>query len=104
MSDRPPVRRIILPGLKDESGAYVPEAKDLDIDKLMQEGLELIHGVLRCVRTGVKGGAPSRNDVMNLKDAMAMLHALKEKEQDILDEMSDEELEAELDKRGKRAP
>jgi hypothetical protein len=89
---RPPVRRIPVPGLKDESGAYIKEPVDLSIDALLKQGLETIHGVMKVCRQAAKSGIHTREDVMNLKDCMAMLSDLKEKEDALLEEMSEEEL------------
>ncbi len=95
-----PVKRII-PGVKDDSGAFVPETTDLDIDALLNEGRALIAGILRVVKTNVKCGTPSRNDVMNLKDCMAMLEQLKAQEGDLLDDLTVEELQELLNERRK---
>lgn len=82
-----------IPGTKDGSGAFMPETKDLSIDGLMKQGLEALHDVMRSCRQEAKGATPSRECVMNLRDCMAMLHQLKEKEQEILEGMSNEALE-----------
>ena len=89
-----PVITVPIPGVKDDSGAYVVQGKDLSIDSLMQEGLAAIHGVMQACRREAANGNPSRGSVQNLKDAMAMLHQLKEKEAEILEHLTDEELEA----------
>lgn len=88
----PPPQRP-LPGVKDDSGAYLPEGKDLSIDALMRQGLEAIHGVMRSCLAEAKSGVPSRESVQNLKDVMVLLEGLKEREEALLEEMSDEELE-----------
>lgn len=97
-----PVRKIVVPGAKDDSGTFLPEKVDLDIDSLLNEGLSSVWGILRVVRIAVKSGAPSRNDVMNLKDCMAMLHELKKQEIDLLDELTEDELEELLAKRARK--
>ncbi len=97
-----PVKRtIVIPGVKDDSGAFTREKVDLDIDGLLNEGLETIYGVLRVVKANVKSGAPSRNDVMNLQAVMGMLHELKKQEADLLDDLSELELEEILAERRK---
>ncbi len=88
----PPAKSIPVPGVKDASGTYVVQGKDLSIDSLMQEGLAALHGVMKACRREAANGNPSRESVQNLKDAMAMLHQLKEKEKEILESMTDEEL------------
>lgn len=70
-----------------------PSTDDLSIDSLLQEGLKSIYMLMRVIRDDIRTGNPERNTVMNLKDAMAMLHELREKEQDLLESLSDEELE-----------
>lgn len=88
-----PVVTVPVPGVKDASGTYLIQGKDLSIDALMQEGLATLHDVMKACRREASNGSPSRESVQNLKDAMAMLHQLKEKESEILDELSDAELE-----------
>lgn len=87
-----PVITVPVPGVKDDSGAYVVQGKDLSIDTLMQEGLAAIHGVMQACRREAANGSPSREAVQNLKDVMSMLHQLKEKEAEILEELTDEQL------------
>ncbi len=87
-----PVKTIPVPGVKDASGTYLIQGKDLSIDTLMQEGLATLHDVIKACRREASNGNPSRESVQNLKDAMYMLHQLKEKEQEILEDMSDEDL------------
>lgn len=89
-----PIITVPVPGVKDDSGAYVVQGKDLSIDKLLREGLAAVHDVMRACRREAANGSPSREAVMNLRDVMAMLNQLKEKEKELLDELSDEELEA----------
>ena len=83
-----------VPGVKDDSGAYVVQGKDLSIDSLMQEGLAAIHGVMQACRREAANGNPSRESVMNLRDVMAMLKTLKESEAELMEQLTDEELEA----------
>lgn len=87
-----PVITVPVPGAKDASGAYTIQGRDLSIDGLMQEGLAAIHGIMTACRREAANGNPSRESVQNLKDAMSMLHQLKEKEAELLSEMSDEDL------------
>jgi hypothetical protein len=91
---------------KDANGAYLPETKHTtsssspvdppdrteNIDAMLKDGLSLIYLMLRTVRINVSGPTLERADVQNLKDIMAMLSDLKEKERDILEEMDDEQL------------
>lgn len=93
-----PVRRIPVPGVKDDSGAFVPEKVDLSIDALLHDGLRSIHGVMKACLKEASTGHPSRESVQNLKDAMAMLHDLKEKEDALLEALSEEQLEKEAAK------
>lgn len=75
-----------------------PAPTDISIDDLMARGLQAIYGTMRAINADVATGAPSRETVMNLKDVMAMLHDLKKKEQELLDNMSDDQLQELLTK------
>lgn len=113
----------VIPGYKNENGVYIKEPKaesephpegttppysqkslipaDLSIDDLMKSGLENIWGIMRAIKVDVGTGLPSRETVQNLKDVMTMLHELKKKEKELLDNLSDEELEELLKKDSK---
>lgn len=92
--------------LKDASGAYVkespgtsptlvtPDPPTADIDSMLQRGLAAIDRLMRVITMDISTGAPSRETVMNLKDAMGMLESLKKREAELLDTMSEEELQA----------
>lgn len=98
-----------VPGYKNADGVYekLPVEKtvsstvepsdiipaNLSIDDLMRQGLENIYGIIRAIKVDVGSGAPSRETVMNLKDVMTMLRDLKKEERDLLDDLTDEELE-----------
>lgn len=102
-----------IPGYKNENGVYVKEPKkelednlpealapskslipaEISIDDLMRSGLENIWGIMRAIKVDVGTGIPSRETVQNLKDVMAMLKELKKEERDLLESMSDEELD-----------
>lgn len=102
-------RKIVSPppsSLKDPRGAYLPQEPEgvsppsslapdpaLSIDVLMKRGLLAIDRTLTLVLRNVSGGNPSREDIMNLKDCMGMLQTLKERESELLEEMSLEDLE-----------
>jgi hypothetical protein len=96
------VKKIIQHSLKDESGSFIkpdvpPEERDdpdLSIDTLLTRGLNTIDRVMKLVSREVSTGVASRESVMNLKDCMLMLHDLKEKEQELLESLSDAELES----------
>jgi len=84
----------------------VPEIKvqevpitDLSIDDLLNRGIQDIYGIMRAIRVDIGTGMPSRNTVMNLKDCLTMLAELKSKEQDLLDNMTDDELAEYLQRR-----
>lgn len=92
--ERSPARRIPVPpkgGHKDDSGAFTK--RDLSIDGLLKVGLEAIYGIMHASLHDTSTGVPSRESVMNLKDAMAMLHELRKQEQAILEGMSEEDIE-----------
>lgn len=66
---------------------------DSSIDDILKKGLYQIQCLMRVVSRDIQSGNPHRNTVMNLKDCMAMLMELKKHEQELLDNLSDEELE-----------
>lgn len=87
---------------KNASGQYerveikedpIPTHTDVSIDLLLNRGLLAIERTMKFIVTKSCTGGLERNDVMNLKDLMVLLQDLKEKEDDILEKMSDEELE-----------
>ena len=99
-------RKIIL-GVKDDNGIYTkvesqvqviepvsqPIITDISIDNLMHRGLRAIYGLMKAIENDINTGAPSRETVQNLKDALTMLKDLKKDEKDLLDSMTDEQLE-----------
>lgn len=94
------LRKLIDPALKKallEGPEIIPEAvqeasSDLSIDSMMQRGLAAIDRLMRCITMDISTGAPSRETVMNLKDCLSMLKDLKEREEGILESMSEEDL------------
>lgn len=104
----------IVGGIKDENGIFVPQkpaqapsepifpkqdvVMDLSIDNLLHNGLIAIAAIMRDIRAEITLKGPSRNTVANLKDVMTMLRELKKDEKEILDEISDEDLEKLLKK------
>jgi len=95
------------PSIKDENGQYqkaepvviaTSPAADISIDVLMQRGLSTIERILQACSIDASGGRPSRASVMNLKDCMVMLESLKKRESELLDSMSEEDLEKVINK------
>lgn len=62
------------------------------MDSLLSKGLEAIYCIIHNSCHMAASGQPTRESVMNLKDAMSMLHELKKQEKDIIAAMSEEEL------------
>lgn len=94
------MRKIV--GFKDDNGIFTreeakekpsPEPTDISIDDLLRRGLRAVYGLMRAIEADIGTGAPSRDTVMNLKDANNMLWEFKKKEQEFLDSASDEQLE-----------
>lgn len=80
------------PSSPDESAvSSIPP--DTGIDDMLKRGLATIDRIMRSSMMEASTGEPSRESVMNLRDCMNMLTELREKEQEILGKMSDEELE-----------
>lgn len=73
--------------------APMPTDEQLNIDALMKQGLQSICGVLRACLLESRTSAPSRESIQNLKDAMAMLHELKDREEEDMERLTDEQLE-----------
>lgn len=90
---------------KDGQGAYLPlepspprvqEEVDpnLSIDSLLQRSLLTINRMLKHITIQSTDGTWDRESVQNLKDLTMMLLEFKKKEAEILDQMSDDQLEA----------
>lgn len=93
---------------KDENGIYTREAEveavaplplsELSIDELLKQGLVSIHRMMRIIDESIRTQSHDRNTIMNLKDCMTMLQGLKEHEKEILEDMSEEDLEKHANK------
>lgn len=90
--------------LKDESGAYLPVFSpivseraliedDLSIDTLLQQGLLGISRAMKALNTHISSGIFDIDHINMLKACMSMLHELKKKEDELIEDMSDEQLE-----------
>ena len=110
MSDSPRLPKRYVPGPKDESGAFVkpqapkPEAPTpaRGADELLASGLDALDRIMKRIHRDIASdptAPPNRNTVQSLKDCMAMLHEFREKENDILDQMTDEEIRGYLESR-----
>lgn len=98
------MRKLVVPSLpppKDDNGAYEKVSpvihQDLSVDDLLKQGLLGIQRTLKGIMHEIATAAPlspERDTVMSLKDVMAMLHELKKKEKDLLDDLTDEQLTA----------
>jgi len=75
------------------SAPQEPTDDDLSIDDLLRRGLKEIYKLMRVISREISTGSPDRNTVMNLRDTMAMLATLKDKEDSLLAEKSTEDLE-----------
>lgn len=87
----------------DEKGALVdaplssePMA-DISIDKLINNGLLALQKSMNFILHSVTAQGPTRESIQNLKDVMSMLHELKEKETELLKDLSEDELRKLLD-------
>lgn len=95
-------------GEKDENGIYVkvtpkppapvPQGLESDrgtsIDTLLGKGLYSLDLLMKNILEQISSHTYDRETIMNLKDAMSMLHELKKREQDLVDNLSDDDLEA----------
>lgn len=97
----------IIGGLKDENGIYLPvqkepEEKVTSIDDLLYVGLRSISKAMMAVQSEINmGGVPSRETVQTLKDLMSMLKDLKKDEKDVLENLTDDQLEQLLESKRK---
>lgn len=89
-------RKLIPPGLKDEAGAYIkePAKPPKSIDGLLAEALMNIERIMDTISMKAAARATEREDVQSLKDLVSLLQDMKEKERELLDSLTDEELEA----------
>jgi hypothetical protein len=72
--------------------APVPDDSQLSIDDGLKKGLQAVLLIIdRCLKAA-RTDLPDRETVQSLKDAMSILHDLKKKEAEILEQLSDEEL------------
>lgn len=93
-------------GVKDENGQFVrvfpvaePEApkalesaRGASIDELLGKGLYALDLLVKSLLEQISSHSYDRETIINLKDAMSMLHELKKKEKDLLDGMTEDEL------------
>lgn len=80
--------------IQEPPQATEPFSTDVSIDDLLGKGLAALDRLMKVIMMDISTGAPERDTVMNLKDVMAMLHELKKKEKELLENLSDEELES----------
>lgn len=96
MEDRPPKRSV--PGRKDENGQYVAPPEPT-VDLLLRDGLTACQCIMDSILLDAKHGTPSREVVQNLKDVMAILQEYKKRQVELLEDVTPEELAAELARR-----
>lgn len=91
---REPERRIVKPtlGIKDDSGAYVP-IPDVaaDLDSILAAQLKGLAELTKHICTVIKQG-PERETAQQLATCIKITMELKAKENELLDDLSDEEL------------
>jgi hypothetical protein len=72
--------------------APTPDDSQLNIDAGLKNGLRAVLLIVDTCLKEARTGLPERDTVQSLKDAMSILHELRKKEAEILEELSDEEL------------
>ncbi len=77
-----------------EIPAVIPIQDTLDIDTLLQRGLTSISRMMTVIVDQSTSGTFDRETVQNLKDIMGILEHLKKREAELLDDLTDEELES----------
>ena len=82
----------------DEKGALIDaplsseSVSDISIDKLLDNGLLALQKSMNFILHSITAQGPTRETIQNLKDCMIMLHELKEKESELLKDLSEDEL------------
>ncbi len=91
----PTKESIVEKALESPKPANIPEPStlDLSIDEMLKSGLKQIYKLLRVISDDITSRTFTRETVQNLKDCMTMLHDLKQKEDEVLDTLSQEDLE-----------
>ncbi len=102
--------RKLIGGEKDANGIYTPATVspptpsvdgidvDISIDDLLKAGLQNIRGAMRSITRDIGTNSFDRETIQNLKDLMGLLKDLKKDEKDLIDNLSDEQLEGLLKK------
>lgn len=81
-------------GRKDADGKFhTAPPPNLSIDEQLGMGLEAISYIIVDIHHKAKHDQWEREDIQNLKDVMTMLSDLKKKEADLLEQLSDEEVQ-----------
>lgn len=70
-----------------------PNVYELSIDEMLKTSLKQIHRLLEGIKGEIGTSKFNRNTVMNLRDCVAMLQDLREKEVEVLKSLSSEDLE-----------
>lgn len=71
---------------------------DASIDTLLMRGLSIIDRIMTSCWKDALSAVPARETVQNLKDCMSMLKDLKLQEAELLDGMTDDQIETYLEK------
>ncbi len=103
------MRKIVIPGMKDATGAYVkepapippapkpyvePNRDDVSLDDLLSRCLITLWRQVYALQEASSGGGKlTPAQALELRENTKLLMDLKKREKDLLDKMSDEELE-----------
>jgi len=68
-------------------------SSDINLDHLIGRGLVTLERLMKSVSQKVTSETYDRDTVLNLKDVMAMLYTIKDRESELLEDLSDEQLE-----------
>jgi hypothetical protein len=96
-----------IPGFKDENGAFVPIAKepgvpkppaslpldDVSLDEIAGRIITSLNRASRHLLENITAGSVDRETIGALKDIAAVLKDLRKEEKDILEQLTDEELD-----------
>jgi len=86
-----------VPGVKDDNGAYVPTPKTvkppLSLDRILEDQLTVLNEVTLQLLGKSKLSNFNKDDIASLATCIKVTMDLKAKEKELLDTLTDEELE-----------
>lgn len=96
---------IPLPGIKDTNGAFIkppagpkksrdPKPSDISLDDLLQKHLLLLYRETRVLlEQSMESSGLNKDDSLKMRENARLIMELKKRQKELLDDMSDEDLE-----------